>query len=609
MSAAPSVSVVMPVWRAKPAIPSGRGEKRPRPVLHGLGVGDRGRSIARDGGGTFAEIPGFANPLLPEFRANVVGRPTESGADARWGRPDCARFDQDDICEPDRLEKQVDYVSRHSDVSVAGTQLTIIDDADRILGRRQYPVNHSAILESMRRFSPLAHPSVMFRRTRCSPREATSIAPIRAVKTRIVVAIGAARSSVRQPPGSVVALPRSPRRHEGHATPRCHSRNPRCQKHVLGRRYGLAQPPEDALGTRLAARASVLGVSTFHVDAIPEPPAAREPMTGTNVAQNDACRLAVVIPCYRVSLQVGGVLKAIGPAVWRIYCVDDGCPDESHLAVEKAAVEDARIRCLVHPRNKGVGAAVVTGYKQALADGADVIVKLDGDGQMDPARIAELAEPILRGEADYVKGNRFFRLEGLKSMPWLRMIGNAGLSFLAKMSTGYWELFDPTNGYTAIHAAVARELPLDKLSPRYFFESDILFRLNTLRAVVTEVPMDARYADERSSLRPLWSLAQFPLYHARNCWKRILYNYFLRGFSLASINLVGGLALTLFGVVFGLMKWVQGAETSALASAGTVMLAGLPVILGCQLLLNFVAFDMANIPRGPIHRRLIARRS
>ncbi len=314
--------------------------------------------------------------------------------------------------------------------------------------------------------------------------------------------------------------------------------------------------------------------------------------------------LAVVIPCYRVGNQVAGVLKAIGPEVRRIYCVDDGCPEQSRLVVEKAAVEDARIRCLVHERNMGVGAAVVTGYKQALKDGADVIVKLDGDGQMDPAKIVKLVEPILRGEADYVKGNRFFHLEGLKSMPLLRLIGNAGLSFLAKMSTGYWELFDPTNGYTAIHASVVRELPLDKLSHRYFFESDVLFRLNILRAVVAEVPMDACYADETSSLSLLRTLVQFPLCHARNCWKRILYNYFLRGFSIASINLVGGLALLIFGVVFGAIKWIGGAERNILASPGTVMVAGLPVILGCQLLLSFIAFDMANIPRSPIHPRL-----
>jgi glycosyltransferase involved in cell wall biosynthesis len=272
--------------------------------------------------------------------------------------------------------------------------------------------------------------------------------------------------------------------------------------------------------------------------------------------------------------------------------------------VEEAAAEDSRICCLVHEQNMGVGAAVVTGYKQALKDGAEVIVKLDGDGQMDPAGIPRLIGPIARGEADYVKGNRFYHLEGLRTMPFLRLIGNAGLSFLSKMSSGYWELFDPTNGYTAIHASLVGELPLDKLSRRYFFESDILFRLNVLRAAVTEVPMEARYADEGSSLSLLKTLVQFPLFHARNCLKRIFYNYFLRGFSMASINLVVGLALLTFGVVFGVTKWVVSIESSAFASPGTVMLAGLPVLLGCQLLLSFIAFDIANVPHIPIHQRL-----
>ncbi len=329
-------------------------------------------------------------------------------------------------------------------------------------------------------------------------------------------------------------------------------------------------------------------------------------MDGTPVTGSEslACRLAVVVPCYRVGDRVADVLAAIGPEVWRIYCVDDACPERSGRVVEERAARDPRIRCLVHQQNMGVGAAVVTGYKQAINDGAEVIVKLDGDGQMDPARIPELVEPILRGEADYVKGNRFFDLEGLRSMPLVRLFGNAGLSFLSKMSTGYWTLFDPTNGYTAIHASVARRLPLDRLSRRFFFESDILFRLNALRAVVSEVPMDAHYGNEASSLSLVKALVQFPLFHARNLAKRILYNYFLRGFSMASIHLVAGLALLILGVAFGTVRWIRGAELNLLASPGTVMLAALPVILGCQLLLNFIAFDMANIPHSAIHPRL-----
>lgn len=318
----------------------------------------------------------------------------------------------------------------------------------------------------------------------------------------------------------------------------------------------------------------------------------------------EPCRLAVVVPCYRVAACIADVLRAIGPEVWRVYCVDDACPEHSHEIIEQAAAEDPRIRCLRHSENMGVGAAVVTGYKQAIADGAEVIVKLDGDGQMDPRRIPELVQPILRGEADYVKGNRFFRLEGLWAMPVVRLIGNAGLSFLSKMSTGYWTLFDPTNGYTAIHALAAERLPLDKLSRRYFFESDILFRLNTLRAAVAEVPMDACYGHENSSLSIFKTLVHFPLCHARNLAKRIFYNYFLRGFSVASIHLVAGAILLAFGVVFGASRWIVGAETNVPASAGTVMLAALPILIGCQLLLSFISFDMSNVPVSPIHTRL-----
>ena len=265
-----------------------------------------------------------------------------------------------------------------------------------------------------------------------------------------------------------------------------------------------------------------------------------------------------------------------------------------------------RIRLLLHEENQGVGGAVVTGYRQALADGADVIVKIDGDGQMDPKRIPLIVEPILRGEADYVKGNRFYNLEGVRAMPLARLVGNAGLSFLSKMSTGYWNLFDPTNGYTAIHSAVARAIPLHKLSRRYFFESDLLFRLNTLRAVVTDVPMNACYGEEKSSMNLLRVLIEFPCYHTRNYLKRLFYNYFLRNFSVASVNLIAGTILLVFGVVFGGYKWYTGVRMDVLASPGTVMLAALPVILGAQLLLSFLNLDVSGVPTVPIQRKLSA---
>jgi glycosyltransferase involved in cell wall biosynthesis len=245
--------------------------------------------------------------------------------------------------------------------------------------------------------------------------------------------------------------------------------------------------------------------------------------------------ISVVIPSYKVRAHVLEVINKIGPEISRIYVVDDSCPEQSGLFVEEYC-SDPRVKVLRHERNLGVGGAVMTGYKAAIAEGMEVIVKLDGDGQMDPDLIMDFVEPILAGEADYTKGNRFFDLEKVRVMPKARLFGNAVLSFMAKLSSGYWNLFDPTNGYTAIHRDVLLHLPLAKISERYFFETDILFRLNTLRAVVVDVPMDAKYGDEISNLKISSVVGEFLAKHVRNFFKRIFYNYYLRDMSVASIE-------------------------------------------------------------------------
>jgi len=316
--------------------------------------------------------------------------------------------------------------------------------------------------------------------------------------------------------------------------------------------------------------------------------------------------IAVVVPCYRARAQILGVLARIGPECGAIYVVDDACPEESGRRVREEC-RDPRVRVLAHPQNQGVGGATLTGYRAALEDGARVLVKLDADGQMDPALIPNLVGPILAGEADYAKGNRFFDLEGLRSMPAVRLLGNSALSFLSKVSTGYWDLFDPTNGLTALHAAVARRLPLDKLARRYFFESDLLFRLGTLRAVVVDVPMAASYGDERSQLRVTSALFEFAWKHLRNAAKRVFYGYFLRDFSFASLQLVIGTLFVLGGAWFGIDRWMAGSQSGVSSTSGTVMLAALPVLLGVQLLLGFLGYDMNNVPRQVIHRRLEPR--
>ncbi|MBL8669441.1 MAG: glycosyltransferase family 2 protein [Alphaproteobacteria bacterium] len=314
--------------------------------------------------------------------------------------------------------------------------------------------------------------------------------------------------------------------------------------------------------------------------------------------------IAVVIPCYRVGRAVLDVIARIGPEVARIYCVDDACPDRTADLVEREA-KDPRVVVIRHAANGGVGAAVVTGYKAAMADGMRVIVKVDGDGQMDPALLPAFVGPILRGEADYTKGNRFYDPDGLKGMPPVRLVGNAALSLLTKASSGYWTVFDPTNGYTAVHAAVLDLVPLDRLARRYFFESDMLFRLNLARAVVLDVPMKAVYGSERSNLDPLRVAPEFLRRNLANLAKRIVYGYLLRDFNAASLALLAGLPLTLFGLVYGALTWAASAAANALTPAGKVMIAALPIIVGAQLLLTFFGFDMAAVPQRPIHPRLV----
>jgi glycosyltransferase involved in cell wall biosynthesis len=318
------------------------------------------------------------------------------------------------------------------------------------------------------------------------------------------------------------------------------------------------------------------------------------------LAQNPAARIGVVIPSYRVTQHILGVLAAIGPEVARIYVVDDGCPDGSGALVE-AHSQDSRVRVVRRAENGGVGAAVITGYRAALADACDVIVKIDGDGQMNPRLLPRFVRPILEGRADYTKGNRFFDPEDVRAMPPVRLFGNAVLSFMTKLSSGYWTLFDPTNGYTAIHAKLLKHLPLERIAPRYFFESDMLFRLGTVRAVVLDIPMTAIYAGEMSHLRIGHALPHFLAGNTRNFGKRLVYNYFLRDFSVASVDLIAGVALFGFGVIFGLFHWLTNAAQGVITSSGTVMLAALPIILGLQLLLSFLGSDIAAVPQQAIH--------
>ena len=312
--------------------------------------------------------------------------------------------------------------------------------------------------------------------------------------------------------------------------------------------------------------------------------------------------ITVVIPCYKVSNHILGVLDKIGQEVDRIFVVDDLCPEKTGGLV-KHKCTDQRVKVLFNNTNLGVGGATIRGINEALSESSEIIIKVDGDGQMDPGLIPTLIEPLLNAQADFTKGNRFHQPEYWRSMPKARLLGNSGLSFISKLSSGYWSLMDPTNGFFAIHETVAREISWEKLSPRYFFESDLLYHLSLSRAVIKSIPMPCHYGDEKSNLSLWKALLEFPFLHSNRFAKRLFYNYILRDLNPGSLMLINTITFLPFGLLFGTWKWYLSIKTGELASAGTVMLSVLPIVIGYQSLLSFLHIDIENEPSEPIQKK------
>lgn len=315
--------------------------------------------------------------------------------------------------------------------------------------------------------------------------------------------------------------------------------------------------------------------------------------------QRKSLKIAAILPCYNSKSHVLDVLARFGTEVTMIVCVDDKCPVGTGEFVE-SETKDSRVTVLFHEENQGVGGATITGMKYAASQGADIVIKVDSDGQMDPSLIPALVQPIITGQADFSKGNRFFNLDDVRAMPTLRLYGNAGLSFLTKLSTGYWNIFDPTNGFVALHTSVLRRIATDKLEKRFFFESDLLFRAGLTRAKVYDMPMRAVYGDEESNLVLSKALFKFSFFHFRNTIKRIFYNYYLRDFSAASLYLFFGLFSFIVGTILGSGYFISSITSGQAATSGQVMLAALPIFVGMQLLLSFLTYDIENKPTNAL---------
>lgn len=310
--------------------------------------------------------------------------------------------------------------------------------------------------------------------------------------------------------------------------------------------------------------------------------------------------IAAVIPCYRVEREIQSVLKTVPLYVKHIIVVDDDSPDSTADLVNASAKKDSRIVLIRHSSNRGVGGAMVTGYRKALEVGAQIVVKIDGDGQMDMNHLPLLLKPLMDGQADYTKGNRFRDFQSLRKMPLLRRIGNMGLAFLAKAATGYWNLFDPTNGFSAIRSEALAQLPLDKVDRTYYFETSMLANLYLLGAVVKDVPMPARYRGEESSLLIPRILFEFPPKLIMTFMRRLVLKNFIYDFSMGSIYLLTSIPLLIFSLVFGISRWIHYSRLNVPAPTGTVMLPTLSMILGIQLLLSAIEIDLRSVPQEPL---------
>ncbi len=300
-------------------------------------------------------------------------------------------------------------------------------------------------------------------------------------------------------------------------------------------------------------------------------------------------RVAVVVPAHNEERLIGTVIRTMPELVDQIVIVDDASPDGTSDAVR--AVPDPRVELITLKENQGVGGAILTGHARALDLGADVVAIMAGDAQMDPDFLPALLDPIADGEAQFTKANRFYGPGSFKGMPRHRIFGNVVLSFLTKAASGYWNLFDPQNGYTAIHRRALERLPLDRIARRYEFENDILIQLNILRVPARDVPIPAVYGEEVSGmklskvapriLRQLW----------RGFWHRMWWKYVLQSFSPVALMFFSGLAAIFLGLAVGVFV-VVNTLGPPVASPGTVVLSVIPFFTGVHLLIMALFLDI-----------------
>jgi glycosyltransferase involved in cell wall biosynthesis len=304
----------------------------------------------------------------------------------------------------------------------------------------------------------------------------------------------------------------------------------------------------------------------------------------------EGTRVAVVVPAFDEERLVAETIRGIPEFVDRILVVDDASRDGTASAAE--GVGDPRVEILRHERNRGVGAAIATGYGRALEEELDVTCVMAADNQMDPAELRELVEPVARGEVEYAKANRLVSGEAWKVIPRTRYLGNAVLSLLTKIASGYWHVADSQAGYTALSLTALRRLDLGALYPRYGFPNDLLVHLNLQNARVRDVPSRPIYdVGERSGIKLRSVVPRISWLLFKGFWWRLGQKYVIRDFHPLVFFYVFGIAMLTVGVVLGLVELALRIAGNAITPA-TIVLVALLVIAGLQMTLFAMWFDM-----------------
>ena len=302
-----------------------------------------------------------------------------------------------------------------------------------------------------------------------------------------------------------------------------------------------------------------------------------------------------VVPAHNESRHIGQVIRTMPDFVDQIIVVDDTSEDDTAAVAE--ACGDPRVIVLKTEQNQGVGGATLLGYAKAIALNSDIIVKMDGDAQMPPEHLHLLLNAITDEGFDYAKGNRFLVGKSLSVMPKHRLFGSIVLTFMNKLASGYWQVFDPQNGYTVVRTTSLKALDLEAIHKRYFFENDMLCHLNYHAFRVKDVAIPARYGDEESGLNPFKISLTFPFLLLPRFLRRIYHRYILNDFSPIALFLILGVLLFGWGAAFGVAIWIHSIVTGHPTLTGTIMLALLPLILGFQLLLQAIVLDIHQTPK------------